>query len=176
MTFIEQTAVLGSLGEFIGSFAVLVTLIYLSVQVRHARRESSSNALQQRNNQVLAVYGNITTSATLAEAVSIAESHYSYGDDLGEKFRQGLITDVGLSEKQAYQVAIYQGLIWSTYVTQYVAADESAQNVNDFSILRQLQTGLGAQYWDSFRLAAPANFVEHVDELRSVGNIPDVGR
>jgi len=37
MTFIEFSEVLGNLGEFIGSVAVLVTLIYLAVQVRHSR-------------------------------------------------------------------------------------------------------------------------------------------
>ena len=37
MTFIEISEVLGNLGEFIGSVAVLVTLIYLAVQVRHSR-------------------------------------------------------------------------------------------------------------------------------------------
>ena len=37
MTVIEWTEVLGNLGEFIGSLAVVATLIYLSVQVRHSR-------------------------------------------------------------------------------------------------------------------------------------------
>lgn len=37
MTFIELSEVLGNLGDFVGSVAVLVTLIYLAVQVRHSR-------------------------------------------------------------------------------------------------------------------------------------------
>ncbi len=37
MTFLEATEVLGNVGEFIGSIAVLATLIYLAVQVRHSR-------------------------------------------------------------------------------------------------------------------------------------------
>jgi hypothetical protein len=37
MTLIEMTAVLGNLGEFIGSIAVLATLIYLALQVKHSK-------------------------------------------------------------------------------------------------------------------------------------------
>ena len=37
MTFIELSEVLGNLGEFVGSIAVFVTLIYLAVQVRYSR-------------------------------------------------------------------------------------------------------------------------------------------
>ena len=36
---------LANLGEFIGGAAVLVTLIYLAVQVRHARREQEAQRL-----------------------------------------------------------------------------------------------------------------------------------
>lgn len=35
---------LGAVGEFVGSFAVLITLIYLSVQVRHSTRIITQNA------------------------------------------------------------------------------------------------------------------------------------
>ncbi len=37
MTFIEISEILGNLGEFVGSIAIFVTLIYLAVQVRHSR-------------------------------------------------------------------------------------------------------------------------------------------
>ena len=37
MNFAELSAVLGNPGEFVGSFAMLVTLIYLAVQVRTLR-------------------------------------------------------------------------------------------------------------------------------------------
>ena len=37
MTFTELSAILGNLGEFFGSIAVIVTLIYLAVQVRYSR-------------------------------------------------------------------------------------------------------------------------------------------
>jgi len=46
MSFVELSDVLGNLGEFIGSIAVLVTLIYLAVQVNHSKR------LLERNEKI----------------------------------------------------------------------------------------------------------------------------
>ena len=40
---------LGALGEFVGSIAVLATLIYLSFQVREGRAESRASLLRARN-------------------------------------------------------------------------------------------------------------------------------
>ena len=37
MTFIEISEILGNLGEFVGSIAVVATLIYLAVQVRYRK-------------------------------------------------------------------------------------------------------------------------------------------
>ena len=50
MEFVELTEVLGNVGEFLGSIAVLVTLVYLAVQVRHSRtllEENRKVALSQ---------------------------------------------------------------------------------------------------------------------------------
>ena len=50
MSFVELSAVLGNVGKFLGSIAVLVTLIYLAVQVRHSRdllEENRKIALSQ---------------------------------------------------------------------------------------------------------------------------------
>jgi hypothetical protein len=43
MTFIEITAVLGNLGEFIGAIAVVVTLFYLALQVKHGKEATEAN-------------------------------------------------------------------------------------------------------------------------------------
>ncbi|MFT7043670.1 MAG: hypothetical protein ACJAW7_002432 [Candidatus Azotimanducaceae bacterium] len=43
MTFIEITAVLGNLGEFIGAIAVVVTLFYVGLQVKHSKEATEAN-------------------------------------------------------------------------------------------------------------------------------------
>ncbi len=53
MTFIELSEVLGHLGEFIGAIAVLLTLIYLAIQVKHNNRlHQESNVLAQSQAEV----------------------------------------------------------------------------------------------------------------------------
>jgi hypothetical protein len=37
MDIVQATEVMGNVGEFVGSFAVLATLLYLAVQVKHGR-------------------------------------------------------------------------------------------------------------------------------------------
>jgi hypothetical protein len=37
MSFIEITAVLGNLGEFVGAIAVVVTLFHVGLQVKHSK-------------------------------------------------------------------------------------------------------------------------------------------
>ena len=39
MTLMESAQLLGNIGEFLGAIAVVVTLLYLTAQVRHARAE-----------------------------------------------------------------------------------------------------------------------------------------
>jgi hypothetical protein len=46
----ETAQLLGNLGEFLGSIAVLVTLIYLAIQTRHARAANEANIQWQRAN------------------------------------------------------------------------------------------------------------------------------
>jgi len=46
MDIVQMTEVMGNVGEFVGSFAVLATLIYLSLQVRH------SKALMEENRKI----------------------------------------------------------------------------------------------------------------------------
>jgi hypothetical protein len=43
MSLVEWSAVLGNIGEFLGSIAVLATLIYLAVQVRYSRQLLEEN-------------------------------------------------------------------------------------------------------------------------------------
>jgi len=48
MTFLELSTVLGNVGEFVGSIAVLATLVYLAVQVRHTKSALDENSLLTR--------------------------------------------------------------------------------------------------------------------------------
>ena len=70
---------LGSMGEFVSAIAILVTLIYLTIQVRHTRRETAASLLQQRTVAVREMYLAIATSETLSDAMSKAEDAIADG-------------------------------------------------------------------------------------------------
>jgi len=50
MPSLETAQLLGSIGEFLGSIAVLITLVYLAIQTRHARVANEANVQWQRAN------------------------------------------------------------------------------------------------------------------------------
>ena len=60
MTFIELSEVLGNLGEFVGAIAVVATLAYLALQVRHNSKTvaaaTSHSITRSRNEMNIASY------------------------------------------------------------------------------------------------------------------------
>ena len=50
MPYLETAQVLGNVGEFLGSIAVLITLVYLAIQTRHARAAHEASLQWQRAN------------------------------------------------------------------------------------------------------------------------------
>ncbi len=51
----ETIQMLGSLGEFVGAIAVVATLVYLAIQVRHSREAMEGNTSALAENRQLAI-------------------------------------------------------------------------------------------------------------------------
>jgi hypothetical protein len=85
---------LGSLGEFISSIAVLVTLVYLAIQVRHARAESARSALVDRGQAIREVMAMVVSDESLARGMMSATRTVgaTYAPPLPD------LLDAGLSE------------------------------------------------------------------------------
>lgn len=49
MSLMETSQLLGNFGEFVGAIAVVVTLVYLAVQVRHSREATETNTRSLRS-------------------------------------------------------------------------------------------------------------------------------
>jgi len=52
MSLVETTQILGNVGEFVGAIAVVVTLAYLAVQVRHGREATEINTNQLKGEAI----------------------------------------------------------------------------------------------------------------------------
>ena len=55
MSWLEPTALLGNLGEFVGALAVVATLIYLAIQVRYAKASLDANTAALAEDRRLAL-------------------------------------------------------------------------------------------------------------------------
>ena len=66
MTFSE----IGALGEFIAAIAVLITLIYLAVQIKQAQLAVRANTYQALNDISVHLYTTAATCETLANAMA----------------------------------------------------------------------------------------------------------
>jgi len=69
VSFIEITAVLGNLGEFVGAIAVVVTLFYVGLQVKHSKEATETNTRALEEGRKIAL-----VDAYHARAVEMAAS------------------------------------------------------------------------------------------------------
>jgi hypothetical protein len=91
---------LGALGEFVGSIAVLATLIYLSFQVREARAESRSSLLHHRNDAARSLFLSEASNPTLMAALVKGDRALGW-----ERRMDGpLIEQAGLTSEEARMV------------------------------------------------------------------------
>jgi hypothetical protein len=136
---------LGALGEFFGSIAVLATLIYLAIQVRHARSEVRLSAQVARHQGVRDHWLNRSQNPMLVEAMIQADSAFEGRGVFGSPFVKALTDQAGLSVRDAYLVQCDQILQWQNWV----ATVENLENQSADSIAR-MNSAIRTFYTDSF--------------------------
>ncbi len=167
MTLMEVAQLLGNIGEFVGSAAILVTLLYLSIQVRESRKQQAVASRQQREESIRAQQMGFAISSDLVEAVCKAR------DAVGEEprgFTKSLV-DRGLSRSEAERVFSYMTAgIRIQASTFYTSADEEQRQQADHVGRLLYGRGLGALFWDSYSKSMGDGlgpFRAYLDELLS---------
>ncbi len=152
MSLMESAQLLGNFGEFVGAIAVVVTLAYLSVQVRqHSEAVRSSTRSDIARGQMDANY-------VLAQNPELVLNCYSLlrGKDLGEAERvaatHAILAGFRMFENQffAYREGTFSESVWLGYRAN-IAWNTQQPNFADF--------------WNDRRYAFSSEFVEFVDEL-----------
>ena len=140
---------LANLGEFIGGVAVLVTLVYLAVQIRQ-------NTLQVRLSTGTAMIANIQN------ALAPAYDHF-------ETFDRGLIGDSDLSprDKRFFSALMFRNFhaLQNSYYQQVQGSlgDWSVVNVNVVGTLTH-QPG-GVQWWQENKDKFNRDFRDLIDSI-----------
>ena len=148
MLFSEWVAVLGDLGDFISSIAVLITLIYLAIQVRQAKHEVSLIGRQARANHATSVLAPIITSELGSIFAKLKLVNYG---------------DFGLSEEETVRFGAWFHTWLQTEQGSFYLLPEGE---NDPLLTWMLATPAGAEFWDKNKGIYDAPFVEHVETLR----------
>ena len=153
---------LGALGEFLGVFALVATLIYLSIQVRYARSESEKAVLEARTSGSRELAMSAATSEGLSAA--LVKAWEAIGEAPGP-FVAELISH-GLDRQEADRVRRWYFATWRLNATQYESSNQNQRN--DLSITATLRdaysSGVGRLFWDNFPVIYPG-FANHVNQL-----------
>ena len=159
MTIME----LGALGEFLGVFALVATLIYLSIQVRYTRDESEKAVLEARTTGIRELALSAATSEGLSAALVKADEAVG---DTPHPFESGLISR-GLDALEAHRVWRFYVASWRLDMTQYETVTPEQRNTQDMRLRAVYLRGVGRLFWDNFGRSAQgsARFTEHVDQL-----------
>lgn len=167
MTFVELSQLLGNLGEFVGSIAVIATLIYLAVQVRYSR------TLLEENRRIALGQASQTNAGYRLEMQRyIAQPHIV---EIREKVEQG---DARYREEHLNnfdKLSAVEKTIWRSIQGQWtILADESLYQsslglVADQDRETYEQTVKSSmRYWDHYEAFVPPRlrswYEEHKDE------------
>lgn len=164
---------LGNYGEFIGSLAILVTLAYLSIQVRQVKKQQEVEDRQNREFAIRDYQMSFANSESLVQAVVGAR------DAVGEK-PSGFVTELvnlGLPRTDAERV-------WSYHVagirisvnTYYTSGDKVQREANDWAMKINFSSGLGALFWEHYSKTAGTALGPFREHVRSLLHSEDVGR
>ncbi len=153
---------LGALGEFLGVFALVATLIYLSIQVRHARGESEKAVLESKTTGIRELYLSAATSDGLSAAFVKANEAIGVAPN---PFEAKLISH-GLDRQEASRVYRWYFATWRLDRTQYETATTQEQRNDQNARLRAIYvSGVGRLFWDNFAPQSPIAFAIHVNQL-----------
>ncbi len=154
---------LGALGEFLGVFALVATLIYLSIQVRHARNESANAVLEARATGLREVSMGIATSDGLSGAMTKAME--STGSSV-LPFEAELISR-GLDRQETHRVWRFLFAQYSHDRTQYQASRGEQRRALDPGFRVVYAGGLGRLFGDNIpaALSESTPLAKHVNRL-----------
>ncbi len=136
---------LGALGEFVAALAVLITLMFLTAQVRHARQESARALTQARTSNGTNIQLEIAGSEGLAAAFTRVSEPLS---EQPGKFVAELIQR-GVDRTDALRVDRACFALWRQHLTTFMLSDEEGR-VESAGIWRNTySTGTQRLFWDS---------------------------
>ncbi len=170
---------LGALGEFLGLFALVATLIYVAIQMRHSKKQSERAVMQARSSGAREVLIALATSDELSAAFCRANDilgRVPYGNFDAE------LTSRGVDPQDAMRLELWWTARFLADFTEFeglrdkpkrarqeIAAGSSQrieESVSDRRAVGTYGAGLGRLFWDvGPRTWGVGLFSDHINRL-----------
>ena len=157
---------LGALGEFLGVFALVATLVYLAIQVREAQRQSRQAAMETRTSGFRDLMIATGTSDRLSTAFQKAS------EALGARstpFEMEL-TSLGLDPQEALSLRNWWVARYRLDATEFQGIGRSDEE-NRGRLASTYGEGIGRLFWDAGPGRRQSPFIDHVNELLADENV-----
>ncbi len=151
MTPMEISQVLGNVGEFVGSIAVVATLLYLAIQVREAGRSSKFAAVQANRAMRIAWFSSLRDSSHLPAILT--------------KVLAGEALETEDEIRLNYHYAADWGIFYSEWVQRELGVTGEFATSDDMPMKFLLSSQRAMEFWRGIgERLYPARFVEYVNK------------
>lgn len=162
MTIIE----LGALGEFLGAIAVVLTLIYLSVQVRHSRELLEANRASMEEGTRLA---RVAAMDRHSDAVSRWRGRLIDNPEVLELWR------AAVEDQDVHEVAEMRlENLFVDWINTYRSLFRHAKSVGDHGLARQAVLTVSETLGQSQTLRAYWEWARPINELAALDFVTEV--
>jgi len=155
---------LGAIGEIVGSIAVVVTVAYLAIQVRHSSRASRSATINQSRAAVTDVLTGISSDSAAADI-------YFRGANEPES--------LNASERVRFELIVFQMLrVTETMFMEYREGllGQELWDAQWYGTRLMLETTGGRLFWKRRNRMLTRSFIEWVDKQFEDGNRTQDGK
>ncbi len=141
---------ISAIGEWIGAIAIIVTLIYLAVQVRHTKHELKLLGMQTRGSTALDLLMPIVNDPEIASLL-LKMGHPRYGD-------------FGLEAVEAQRIGAWLHMWFQVQQANHYLLPEGT---HDQLLQMILSVPAFVEFWDKNKGAYDKEFVERLETIKS---------
>jgi hypothetical protein len=143
---------LGSLGEFMSGLAVVVTLVYLAIQIRHNTRAVRSSMHQDMVESTLRIAESLSDNENIARIVLKADEDY------------GNLTKEELSRFEAYAERVFGNFESVFYSYRNSMIEEDLWESWESSFLNDISRNAMRRFWHDERPLHLRDFMDFIDQ------------
>jgi len=152
---------LGAIGEFISSVAIVITLIFLTMETRHARNATQQGNRQARHQIRTDISLSLAVNPQLSEVLAKSAAHLG-GDPLENEF--------GLTDSEYIQLLLHTLSSFRHFEDQYFSDLPASDRLGLESQVRQaLSLSTYSKLWEQFKGGFDDRFQQYVDNLMPEG-------